>query len=102
MADRAKLLKLIKSVEPVMPSEGATLKQDRRVYVSFVVNAEGKVLNVSAMFDHPAAFVQAAVEAVRQWEFEPGMHYATGEQCMVPDSTQMTVQLTFPEATATL
>ncbi len=101
VADGAKLPKLIKSIEPVMPAEGATLKHDRRVYVSFVVSFEGKVLKVSAMFDPPAAFAQAAVEAVRQWEFEPGMHYATGEQRMVPVYTQMTVEITFPAAAAT-
>ena len=96
MADGAKLPKLIRSIEPVMPAEGAGLKHDQRVYVSFVVNSEGKVLKASAMFEPPAAFAQAAVEAVRQWEFEPGMHYETGETRMVRVSTRMTVQITFP------
>lgn len=101
MADGAKLPRLVKSVEPVMPAEGAALKHDLRVYVSFVVSSGGKVLKVSTMFEPPAAFAQAAVEAVRQWEFEPGMHYATGEQRMVSVYTQMTVQITFPAAAAT-
>ena len=101
MADGAKLPKLSKNVAPVMPAEGVGLKYDQRVYVSFVVNSEGKVLKASAMFEPPAAFAQAAVEAVRQWEFEPGMHYATGEQRMVSVYTQMTVQITFPAAAAT-
>lgn len=94
-ADGARLPKLVKSVDPVLPPEAAALKRDQRVYVSFVVDARGKVLNVSPMFDPPAAFAAAAAVAVRQWEFEPGLHYFTGSKQMVPVYTQMTVLITF-------
>lgn len=97
-ADGAKQPRLIKSVDPVTPAEGEELKHDQRVYVSFVVDARGLVSNVSTMFDPPTVFGQSAIAAVKQWEFEPGLHYFSESKRLVPVYTQMTVLITFPAA----
>lgn len=95
VVEGAKLPKLIKRVEPVGPAESAALQQEQRVYVAFVVDAQGKVGRATAMFEPPAAFAKAAVDAVRQWEFEPGLHSSSAVARAVPVSTQMTVLLHF-------
>ena len=87
--------KLTHRVDPAYPS-GIDKPAERRVFVAFVVTPEGTVSNASAMFGPPAPFATAAVEAVKQWKFEPGR---IGKR---PVSTQMTVELWFkpPPATA--
>lgn len=82
--------KLIQRVEPAYPS-GVTEKQERRVYVAFLVAADGTVRSASAMFGPPAPFADAAVAAVTQWKFEPGRMVANQR----PVWTQMTVELWF-------
>jgi hypothetical protein len=87
--------KLVQRVEPVYPA-GVSETKDRRVYVAFLVAADGKVRNASALFTPPTAFANAAVAAVEQWVFEPG-RIRSGP----PVWTQMTVELWFkPPAVA--
>lgn len=80
--------KLVHRVEPAYPS-GIEQAAERRVYVAFVVTAEGTVRDASAMFGPPPPFATAAMEAVKQWKFEPGR---IGKRAV---STQMTVELWF-------
>jgi hypothetical protein len=84
--------KLVQRVEPVYPA-GVSETKDRRVYVAFLVAADGKVRNASALFTPPTAFAHAAVAAVEQWVFEPG-RIRSGP----PVWTQMTVELWFKPA----
>ncbi len=100
IADGAKLPKLLKRVEPVLPAGTAAPTRAQRVYVAFVVDAQGRVERVSALFEPPAPFAEAAVAAVRQWLFEPGTHYFPDSRRIVPVNTQMTVLLHFPAAPA--
>jgi TonB family protein len=95
IADGAKLPKLIKSVEPTTPMGDATQQHDVRVNVAFQVDSTGQVRNAGVMFAPPAAFAEAAVAAVKQWEFEPGLHYFPGSSRLVPVWTQMTVLIVF-------
>lgn len=84
--------KLLQRIEPVYPA-GVSETTDRRVYVAFLVAADGKVNNASALFAPPTAFANAAVAAVEQWVFEPG-RIRNGP----PVWTQMTVELWFKPA----
>lgn len=84
--------KLLQRVEPVYPA-GVSETKDRRVYVAFLVAADGRVRNASALFAPPTAFAHAAVAAIEQWVFEPGQ-IRNGP----PVSTQMTVELWFKPA----
>lgn len=81
---------LLQRVEPPYPS-GIDKPGERRVFVAFVVAADGTVRHASAMFGPPEPFATAAVEAVKQWKFEPGRIGATKR----PVSTHMTVELWF-------
>ncbi|MBI2510433.1 MAG: energy transducer TonB [Opitutae bacterium] len=86
---------LVQRVEPVYPV-GVDETRERRIYVAFLVAADGTVRNASAMFGPPAAFATAAVEAVSQWKFEPGRMAANKK----PVWTQMTVELSFKPSAA--
>ncbi len=81
---------LVHRVEPPYPS-GIDKPTERRVFVAFVVTAEGTVRHATAMFGAPAPFAEAAVAAVNQWRFTPGRVSANKH----PVSTQMTVELWF-------
>ena len=62
-----------KRVEPEYPREAARSKTEGFVEVEFTVDAGGKVTSVSVVNAKPArTFEQAAVRAVKQWEFAPG------------------------------
>lgn len=84
--------KLLRRVDPVYPA-GVSETKDRRVYVAFLVAADGMVRNASALFTPPTAFANAAVAAVEQWIFEPGR--IRGGPLVW---TQMTVELWFKPA----
>jgi hypothetical protein len=86
--------KLLKRVDPDYPA-GVSETKDRLVYVAFLVAADGKVRNASALFTPPTAFANAAVAAVEQWVFEPG-RIRGGP----PVKTQMTVELWFKPSVA--
>ena len=96
IADGATLPKLVRRVEPVAPVESAPRGYELWVYVAFVVNDRGGVEKASAMFEPPAPFAQAALDAVRQWEFQPGLHPFGPEKTLHPVNSQMTVKFVFP------
>ena len=62
-----------KRVEPVYPQAAARSGTTGFVEVEFTVGADGKVASVSVLNAKPArTFEQAAVKAVKQWQFAPG------------------------------
>ncbi len=66
-------LKPIKRVEPTYPPEAARNGTTGYVDVEFEVDPAGKVAAVSVVSAKPTrTFEQAAVRAVKQWQFAPG------------------------------
>jgi TonB family protein len=57
---------------PAYPAELQATNTDGSVVVSFVVDAAGKVQNVRAVESTHEAFEEAALAAVREWQFDPG------------------------------
>jgi protein TonB len=60
------------------PEYPATMRHDGRsgsVLVEFDVNAEGRVVRAEAIRYSDREFVEPAVRAVRQWQFEPGRRH---------------------------
>jgi protein TonB len=58
---------------PTYPSEMRGKKVEGLVSVIFVVDASGKVTNPKVEKSSHPAFERPALEAVRQWRFEPGL-----------------------------
>jgi protein TonB len=66
-------LQPIKRVEPQYPPEAARSGTTGFVEVEFEVDPAGKVAKVSVVNAKPTrTFEQAAVRAVKQWQFAPG------------------------------
>lgn len=61
------------------------------VYVIFIVNKQGRVENAKVQKASNPIFERSALNAVKQWKFEPGM--SGGE----PVKFRMKVPITFPE-----
>lgn len=63
----------VKRVEPQYPPEAARAGTTGFVEVEFEVDPAGKVAKVSVVNAKPTrTFEQAAVRAVKQWQFAPG------------------------------
>jgi protein TonB len=58
---------------PTYPAELRRKNREGTVYVLFIVDRSGRVLSASVEKSTDSAFERPAVEAVRQWRFEPGM-----------------------------
>jgi len=69
LAESAALRMLVHRVEPILP-EGAADISDRRVILRVVTDNEGNVKDVTTKQGHPV-LARAAMEAVRQWRFQP-------------------------------
>lgn len=63
-------LKQTKKVTPAYPVEAKKEKIQGRVELDVLLNTEGKVSKVSVRTG-PSQLVESAVEAVKQWEYEP-------------------------------
>ena len=73
-------LKQIKRVEPVYPREAARAGTSGFVELEFTVDAAGKVTTVSVVNAKPTrTFESAAVQAVKQWLFAPGVDGGRGK-----------------------
>lgn len=73
-------LKQITRVEPVYPADAVRAGTSGFVEVEFTVNAAGKVANVSVVNAKPSrTFETAAVKAVKQWTFAPGVDGGRGK-----------------------
>jgi TonB family protein len=66
----ASSLKLIKSPPASFPEEAVKKNIEGKVVLSIVVDANGKVSDATALTGPPELF-QAAIDNVKQWEFEP-------------------------------
>lgn len=58
---------------PIYPIEMRQKKQPGEVYLLFVVDAQGRVQNPRVEKSSDSAFEKPALEAVRQWKFEPAI-----------------------------
>lgn len=78
--------------EPVFPKEMRGKKVDGVVSVIFVVDATGKVTDPRAEKSTHPAFDKPAIDAVRQWKFEPGVKGGKRVPC------KMRVSIRFPNS----
>ncbi|HNY41101.1 MAG TPA: M56 family metallopeptidase [Bryobacteraceae bacterium] len=62
----------ISRVQPKFPSGVPDGTQEARVMLKIVIGTEGEVAEAEPLDGDPA-FFEAAIEAVKQWKFEPGM-----------------------------
>jgi TonB family protein len=70
---QAAQLKLIKAPTAPYPDEALKKKIEGKVTLSIVVDSEGTVLDAKALSGPPELF-QAALDSVKQWQFEPPAH----------------------------
>jgi TonB family protein len=66
-----KKLRLIKKVEPVYPEEALEEGLEDTVVVEGTTDTEGNVVDVTVLKGEHDILNQAALEAVRQWKYEP-------------------------------
>lgn len=62
----------ISRVQPKFPAGIPPETQEARVMLKIVIGTEGEVAEVEPLDGDPA-FFEAAIEAVKQWKFQPGM-----------------------------
>jgi len=60
----------IKHVDPVYPMSATAVRTEQAVIVELRINEEGRVADARILRTAPA-FDQAALDAVRQWQYEP-------------------------------
>jgi protein TonB len=87
-AGRSSEAKLISSTRPVYPPLAKTSNVEGDVLIAVEIDATGKVTGAKATAG-PVFLRQAAVEAVRNWKYEPAT--LNGK----PASTQITVKIQF-------
>jgi TonB family protein len=63
---------VIRRVEPVYTAEARQNRVSGIVIVEVVIDTTGRVRNVQILKPLPSGLDQAAVDAVKQWEFKPG------------------------------
>lgn len=78
--------KALERVEPKFPRRAARKASDGWVQLSYVIDTEGNVRDIVPMNNvGDSAFVDAAINAVKQWKFEPAV--ANGEAIEQCDNT---------------
>ncbi len=90
-AEQAPPLKLVKTIGPVYPPEAKEKHVQGNVVLSVTVDKTGKVSNIDVL-SGPKELAQAAIDAVKQWEYEP--------PAQAPVLTTVTVNFTLGEDTA--
>jgi protein TonB len=73
MADIDQKPRVIYQVAPAYPSELRAKKTQGEVWLLLVVDIRGRVSNVRVEKSSYSAFAKPAVEAVKQWKFDPAM-----------------------------
>jgi TonB family protein len=81
--------RLIRRVEPAYPPQLRAARLRGRVTLKAVIDASGDVRNVEVLASQNASFSKAAIDAVRQWKYDPAMRAG----CTVP--VALTVGLEF-------
>lgn len=79
--------------QPLYPSEMRGKKVDGSVTAIFVVGTDGKVQNPKVAKSSHTAFEQPALDALKQWKFEPGLKGGQRVAC------KMRVTITFRQNT---
>ena len=79
---------LIKKVAPHYPAAAKESRTQGKVVLSVTVGKDGKVVNVTVK-DGDAVLAEAAVEAVKEWEYEPARKKGEPVECV------MTVDVNF-------
>jgi TonB family protein len=79
----------VKRVDPVYPFSMSRAGASGRVTVSFTVNTQGRVADVSVVSSTREEFERPALTAISKWEFEPGIRNGK------PVAARMQVTLTF-------
>jgi TonB family protein len=72
-SEQATELKLIQSTVAAYPEEALKKNIEGKVTLRITVNANGRVSDAKALSGPPELF-QAALDCVKQWEFEPPAH----------------------------
>ena len=72
LADLDQKPRLLFQRPPKYPQEMLRAKREGSVYVTFIVDQSGRVVNPKVRDSTDRRFEGAALEAVRQWKFEPG------------------------------
>jgi TonB family protein len=70
---QAGVLKLLKSPPSTYPDDAVRKKIEGKVVMKIVVDSSGKVSDANAL-SGPAELFQAALDNVKQWQFEPPAH----------------------------
>ena len=70
--------KVIKTVAPKYPEEFKNQKLGGVVHLSVVIAPDGNVKSITPTSGNPA-LVDAAIEAVKQWKYEPAKDTTTGD-----------------------
>ncbi len=68
-------------VPPLYPSELRRKKMAGTVYVLFVVDQQGRVLDPKIESSPDTAFERPVIDAVKRWRFEPGSRNGQKVQC---------------------
>ena len=64
-------VKIVKKVAPAYPEEAKKEKIQGAVVLEVTIGVDGKVLAAKASKSPDERLAKAAIEAVKQWEFEP-------------------------------
>lgn len=72
LADLDQKPRVVYQPAPQYPPELRRKKVEGTVYIIFVVNAQGRVMNPKVQKSTHPAFEGPALKAVRRWKFEPG------------------------------
>lgn len=80
--------RLVSRIEPQYPELARTARLAGRVLLNAVISAEGRVTDVQVVEGNPV-LTKAAIEAVRQWIYEPALRNG------VPMTTTLSVTINF-------
>jgi periplasmic protein TonB len=72
LEDLTRVPRPIRRVAPTYPPELRRARIEGTVYLMFVVRIDGTTSNIVATQSDNPLFEEAAIRAVRRWEFEPG------------------------------
>lgn len=88
--EMVKVPQLVRRVEPAYPPAAAAMRQEGKVILQVVVDERGMVESMQVLSSTSSLFDQAALDAVRRWEYTPPV--AQGGQSV---ACTMTVVVTF-------
>lgn len=79
LPDRIEPAKILKRVEPTYPRLAVDLSYEGWVELDFQVDEEGNAVNIeTSQGERIKTFEQAAIKAIKKWQFEPSTNLNTG------------------------